>query len=847
MNIQQNIDKRKINHNYISLINSIEMPLCKNFKNINDLRSGDLFLELLMYYFNNIRKEQNYLSLINTAYKVDNSFEKMNIIFHIMPKIVNNYEIKSRIESFHNNINEFLKNDNLIIEFLSYIIFLYNKSGYGYGHNRINKFENNTNLNKKRNLSLSQISKNERVLNFDEDEKYKRKIINYNKVREENKSLPNNSIKNNFLFYINNKTDNIINIDNNMNFRFINGISNLKTQNINTNNTKEIKSYTTKPKIIKYQYPSFNSSKNEQNLKKNEMSIQSEISPNYFRNYIKEEENKKNLKNQRIQPKFDRKNNFEYFTCNPDKYNPINNIIEEENKLKLYIENKSEIQNKQDEETNFENKNNSPNKLKMYKLLRLPNNRIKYKNNEKYLEEETKGKTENIKIENHENNRIKNQKRFFNSRSKNYKNKINKNTNQPILNNNFDYNKKTEIKRQASFPLKYNEQKYENINYNQTDFNKQTQKSLSYLHYKYEKNLNEDSNYKIENNNDNKINNSYNKQIDKEEIYLWILDLNLVKNENLNLILLPQLISDGKLLCDIINSYENKNNQINNISDATSIKENALMNIQKALEHLNKIEDFPKTYISDYEPIFEIESDFIWKLLNDLYCYYLNKGLIQQNYKQKNNEIISSNIISSNDINNYKEKSSKKICKKSRLQISDLNYNNVKSKNLSHKNINIKNILFKGDKNESRKYNQTLSSVNNNKKYNYSYNNRFIVNNEENLIKNNSTTNIYNEDDIPISRTNKNVGKKKNYFYYVNAFKNYFDKDKNNQGINENKENINSENKCLSGYSENKYESFFSNPGNKLYFNYSNNLNFKKKKKIYSHNPKNKDIKIQNI
>ena len=48
-----------------------------------------------------------------------------------MPKIVNNYEIKSRIESFHNNINGFLKNDNLIIEFLSYIIFLYNKSGYG--------------------------------------------------------------------------------------------------------------------------------------------------------------------------------------------------------------------------------------------------------------------------------------------------------------------------------------------------------------------------------------------------------------------------------------------------------------------------------------------------------------------------------------------------------------------------------------------------------------------------------------------------------------------------------------------------------------------------------------------
>ncbi len=72
-----------------------------------------------------------------------------------------------------------------------------------------------------------------------------------------------------------------------------------------------------------------------------------------------------------------------------------------------------------------------------------------------------------------------------------------------------------------------------------------------------------------------------NREINKEKIFLWLYNLNLIDGSQTNIINLPQLISDGKLLCDIINLYEDKNNQIENISSEVSIKENALMNIKK--------------------------------------------------------------------------------------------------------------------------------------------------------------------------------------------------------------------------------------------------------------------------
>ena len=229
------VDKNEIINKYnecFSWINSIHLPLCKKCSNINDLRDGNVFLELIKYYFNYNQKNPNYLSLLNRANNAENTFERMNIIFHTMNKMINNNKIKSRIEEFHNDINSFLKNDNLILEFLIYIISFFQKNKNDSMTSWVAKQNNNNNNNK-----------------------YRKKIINFNSVNEENK---NSNEKNNFLFYINNKNENIINIDNVMNFRFINGINDLKAQYNNINLTKEIKSYVTKPKIIKYHSQNFN-------------------------------------------------------------------------------------------------------------------------------------------------------------------------------------------------------------------------------------------------------------------------------------------------------------------------------------------------------------------------------------------------------------------------------------------------------------------------------------------------------------------------------------------------------------------------------------------------------------
>ena len=123
MEIQNNNDKNKFKK-YFSWIKSFDIPLSKSCSNINDLRNGDIFLELLKYYFKNIKKNQNNLLLINSANKSKSSIEKMNLVLEILSKLTNNNKIKSRLEEYHSNINEFLKRDDLMFEFLMFFIYI---------------------------------------------------------------------------------------------------------------------------------------------------------------------------------------------------------------------------------------------------------------------------------------------------------------------------------------------------------------------------------------------------------------------------------------------------------------------------------------------------------------------------------------------------------------------------------------------------------------------------------------------------------------------------------------------------------------------------------------------------
>jgi hypothetical protein len=158
MNYLNKAEKTNKFQECFSWINSINNPLCQNCSCIKDLKDGNVFLAILKYYYNCNNKNQNYLTLIKRANNANNPFERMNLIFHTMSKIINNKKIRARIETFHNNINAFLRNDNLIMELVIYFNYLFqnNKSD-----NRMNKMtkQPNMNYNTKKNHYCSQIKK----------------------------------------------------------------------------------------------------------------------------------------------------------------------------------------------------------------------------------------------------------------------------------------------------------------------------------------------------------------------------------------------------------------------------------------------------------------------------------------------------------------------------------------------------------------------------------------------------------------------------------------------------------------------------------------------------------------
>ena len=172
------------------------------------------------------------------------------------------------------------------MEFLIYVIYLFNMNNF---YTRISRMAKQERITKNKNNSCLQFKKNNKIMNIDAIDGYKKKKIKYNSIKKENQSIQiekvKNNKKNNFLFYTSNKDD-IININDNMNFRFTNGINNLKEQK--NYSTKEIKSYITKPKIEKYHSQYLNTYKELNNNIKNNKDNKSEICFNKEKSQINE-------------------------------------------------------------------------------------------------------------------------------------------------------------------------------------------------------------------------------------------------------------------------------------------------------------------------------------------------------------------------------------------------------------------------------------------------------------------------------------------------------------------------------------------------------------------------------
>ena len=508
--------------------------------------------------------------------------------------------------------------------------------------------------------------------------------------------------------------------------------------------------------------------------------------------------------------------------------------------------------------------------LNIYKIPKLTNPLVLYENNLKKI----KPTPPRIKQKlTEKNSSIKNSSIYANS---NYINNISnhidndnyfsfKNANNIIKENNEKSNSKyTEIKNlidniepiQKRFLTRQNSFLYENKELNNIiNDNRKEIKPKKQIVYHSKSTINRQNNlYNYNNINKNmfidkkdqkyniniyniKTENMTKEKIDKKEIIEWLKDINIIKNTDFNAILISEYVSDGIILCDIINECENDNNKIKGIFRPIASKEEALKNINKALDFLKKKENFPKRNISDYELIFEIDEQTIWGLLNDLYKYYSKK----MGYT-KNKEIIDVSN-SSNQINNFLNeknyyqlsRNNKKIKDKEKLILNISDLNDFKNRTINkyqnhfdtHLNINRLNIR--------RNYSNILNISN--------------INNNNNLFKNNFFKNIMNvnDDDINFRKNacsvkNSTLAQQRNlsaqyerkefinkgYFDYVNDLKSHFDKNK----LIPKKGNEIIDNKQSYIFNSNDdNDNQLLNIKNKLYFNYNNYKNYNNKNK----------------
>ena len=791
-------------------INSFESSICKSVKTIDDLKNINVFLDLLRNYCK-IKEKKYYLSLLDYSIKCKSNSEKLKIIFRVILQLINNDEIKSRIKIFRSNINNFLSDNNLLMELISYINYLFknniysNDKSYNNRDLKYNQYKNNF-----KNYENKKILITNSLKDFYDYNRHKRIIINnfLNDIKDRDTSYKNiNSREFNY-------ADNLkINDENNLKV-----IEDYSKQKIKLKNNLEIQSYKNRPKSFTKKITDFDnfikyknslSDKNivieqKRNLKESSTDI----------NLINKFNRLKNMKDLKINVLLTEQNNKRIDLIK--NLSIKNNVINQNKDIKYdnyNLKNKQtsyykEKNNKcilglfKDDKINFFEEDE---KINVFKILKLTepviinndnykkinpkfnikkeifNNNIEvlqdYKGNNLIVD---KGGNIDNKLECYINENVSQEKEKLTYLSPIKKEKIiNKNENNSTfkkLIDNLNHNK-NKIIRHNSYLLKSKNNLY-NIKEDNNDNNLNI--------FKSEKNIINTINYNINNENSNDDNDKLlipnnniikaiggDEKINKSDIYTWLLDLNIIKKEEAKNNILPQLVSDGIILCDIINKCE-KNNMINKIFRNISSKEEALININKSLEYLRELENFPKEHLIN-ELIFEIDVKTIWELLNDLFNYY-NKQKENKIFKNEK-DIILNKLNINNDFRNDLLSRNNNL-KKSSLSS---NYGNKKSKlyNKNKTNINNKEDLTN---NKDYKLNKRFSSNMLMNSYNCDENDKNeIINNEKyfrnyfkknhNFDNNNKIFSTSNERNL--SNNNKSINKK--YFDYVNELKNHFD------------------------------------------------------------------------
>ena len=699
----------------INWINSFETYFCKSVKTISDLNNGNIYIDLLRNYCKQNNKKY-FLTLLNFSIRHKNITQKMKTIFRIMLQLINNNQIKSRIKIFQSNINNFMNDNNMLMELILYINSLFKNNIY-YNNDKI--------YNNKKEVQKNSLKE------FYDYNNYKRIIINNFINDNDNKYLNSQSYK----FRPKSYNKNIPKIDN-----FIKSINKLNNSNV---------------KGYKNIYNKFNEDNNIKNGKSNILLTE--------------------LDNKRINSlnNFDKINSYIPFNLNIedyiDHYNQIPNDIQNKEKEDYnYNYNKYVLGIFDIDKINFTENKETINIFKIYRLTNpiLINNNFLGKINSKLItnkeiinKKETfinNNKDNNLNVHNSHNNLENKYKFSLSANLSPRKTKENK-----LFIKSTDNNVNTienKIKINKSNILRINKN---NINNNKGDkeilssFKLLTNNTISNEYQINNKYLNIYNKFLIQKNKDND-------NINKNDIYTWLLNLNIIKKKEANNNLLTQLVSDGIILCDLINKCENKI-VIDEIFRDLSSKKEALMNINKALEFLSKLEKFPKRHVFDNELIFELDDKIIWEILYDLYNYYnkKNEKKITSN-KLNNTNDLKNDLLSTQRIeiqfkknelsHDYNDKNNKIYNKNKKIVINNDNLNKYNS------NILMNSDNFYNSKNKSELINNKKFFDNNDikKSDNFDNNKLFSISHQRNL--------------------SENYENNKNYFDYVDELKNYFDK-----------------------------------------------------------------------
>ena len=882
-------------------INSLGVPLIKNVNKINDLKDGEIFTKLLKYYFQ-LNKQKYYFTILNSILMSENIIEKMKIVLRIMSQLTDNDKINSRIELFRKNIYYFLSKDVYILELLFYVQYLYQKNSFN--ENKLDENYNNIKSNMiscKKNTynSCDRNLNNKRLINnFYDYNVYKRVIVNDAINNNDEYKTPESSIRKEFKNF--NSSNNNSFLQNKYLKSKVNSIKSKKRTEISTNYFYLLNNYKKDTNTLNHNINSNNQNLNSNQINDSKINLtdtlnnQDEKTKNLKNKNGKQRNRnkaKKNISNTErgekeekikdlnfldkynqidgyLSKKINKKRNYNY---KPNIYKPISNIDkkdEHKNIEKINLKSNEISENNEEPNINYligifhKDKMNffdGKKEQNKYKIMKLTNPVIFEENNLNkikpkfcnFKEELNKKKYINKNINNHTIDYIDDSNNIFNNYMN--KNEIIKplkrnddleynshknNNNDNNLDNQKNNNKYNEIKslinniepikrkylsRQNSVLWDMNKKMPEDLNNVIEDTNNKKEiiphsSSLCNLHkssnkYNYDIKISDVKNNDKNFDKNNQIKNI--KQIDKNNIMLWLMYLKLIKKEEANSILIPQYISDGILLCDIINKCENEN-RIPDVYRKMSSKEEALINIKKALDFLKNLEKFPKRHVYDNELIFEIDEQTIWELLDDILNYYSDLNGYPKEFKE--------NVNSTNNLNNFDD-----LINNNKNSLS----RNIQRK-LNQKNKYIFNI------NDSYNFKKNRRINNNNLKYNrsamddidYKFKNDYF------LEKNISHPHSYHRN---LSNDFHNNDMNKDYFYYVNELKNYFDKNK--QDKLKSNEFIQKEESILKNKQDDQR---LMNINSSLYFNYNddaNNIDIIDKAKYYK-NINNKKSKI---